>query len=145
VVFEQVRRDLLQDLQLSLLGVVVIGSDADGFDDADAELARDDGCRHQPAAGYADHRLPASVDSRQPPGERPGIAVELVPRNGKGFFGKRHRVHSGLWNAPGSSGKAPKLASAPPQRSDAGEGFSTVAGAAVAGAGQMSKVRPRRA
>src|SRR5690606_8521491 len=63
--------------------------------------------------------------------ERPGIAVELVPRNGKGFFGKRHRVHSGLWNAPGSSGKAPKLASAPPQRSDAGEGFSTVAGAAA--------------
>jgi hypothetical protein len=44
------RRDVLQHAELALVLVVVIARDADGLDQADAELARDDRGRHEPAA-----------------------------------------------------------------------------------------------
>ena len=78
-------RNALQNLQIALLGVVVTG-DADGIDDANAEFARDDGRRHQPAAGDRDDGM-KRPDLVEPPGQRPAIPVKLVPRDRKGFAG----------------------------------------------------------
>src|SRR5690606_6724098 len=80
------RVDLLEDHQLALVLIVVVARDADRLDEADLELTRHDRRRHQAAAGDADDGLegPGAV---QAPGECPRIAVELVPGDGKGFFG----------------------------------------------------------
>ena len=95
VIGEQVRTDLLENLEVSLLGVVVIGSDADGLDQPYSEFARDDGSRHEPAARDAHDGAPVAVLAREPPCERARVAMELVPGNGEGLVGKGHCQHSG--------------------------------------------------
>jgi hypothetical protein len=79
--FGRFLRNPLQHLQVALL-VMVIACDADRIDDSHAELARDDCRRHQPAAGDRDHRM-ERPDLVEPPGQRPAIPVELVPRHRK--------------------------------------------------------------
>ena len=74
--------DRLQHLEAALLPVVVVGGDADRLDQTNAELARDDRRRHQPAARDADDRLPRALPGK-PPRQRAGIAVELVPGDRK--------------------------------------------------------------
>src|ERR1700694_3292722 len=76
-------RYALQNLEVAACGVIVAGN-ADGIDHADAKLARDDAPRHCPAAGDRDHRV-NRPDLVQPPGQRPAIPVELVPRDRKGL------------------------------------------------------------
>ncbi|GCC45564.1 hypothetical protein chiPu_0029711, partial [Chiloscyllium punctatum] len=68
-------RNALEHLQVALL-VMVVARDADRIDDPQAELARHDRRRHQPAAGDRDHRMERS-DFIEPPGQRPAIPVEL--------------------------------------------------------------------
>src|ERR1700730_25867 len=65
-----------------------IAHDADRVDDPHIELARNNCCRHQPAPCDR-HHGGKSPDRGEPPGERPGIAMELVPRDMEGFFGER--------------------------------------------------------
>src|SRR6185437_7164339 len=76
-------RNALQHLQVTLLGVVV-ACDADRIDNADTEFARDDRRRHQAAARDRDHGL-ERPDFVEPPGQRPAIAVKLVPGDRKGL------------------------------------------------------------
>src|SRR4051794_9300758 len=97
---EYLRRDALQHLDLALR-LVAIARNRDRLDDADAELARDDRRRHEPAAGDRDDRV-ERPGTREPPGKRARIAVKLVPGHGKNFFGGlarrkfRRRVHGVL-------------------------------------------------
>ena len=63
-------------------GAVVIARDAHRIDEADIELARDDRRRHQPAARHRDDAVPRP-ELEEPPGERPRMAVQLVPGDGK--------------------------------------------------------------
>jgi hypothetical protein len=81
--------DVLQHRRVALVLVVVIRGDADRLDDADLELARDDRRRHEPAAGDADERRERASPG-EPPGERPRVAVELLPGDPKGFFARHH-------------------------------------------------------
>ena len=67
----------LQYFQVALLGVIV-ARNADGIDDANAELARHDRRRHQAAAGDRDHGM-KRPDFVEPPGQRPAVPVKLVP------------------------------------------------------------------
>ena len=85
---DQAFRNVLDDDEIALVLVFVIGGDADRLDVADAQFAGDDGSRNQPASGDGDDCLPAAqciAHARQPPGERLAIAVELVPGDGKCF------------------------------------------------------------
>ena len=78
----------------------MIGSDADGFDHADAKLTADDGCWNQPAAGDHHHGTPVLFLRGQTPGKGARVAVELIPGHGEGFFGQGHgRTPGGNWNA----------------------------------------------
>src|SRR6185312_14374332 len=65
---------------LGSLRVLVVAADADGLDEPQAQLARHDRRRHQPAAGDADDGLERPLVG-QPPGERARIAMQLVPRD----------------------------------------------------------------
>ena len=78
------RRDRLENLQAALRLVVVIGGDADRFDDPELEFARDDRSGHEAPAGDRDNPL-ERPRTRQPPGERAGAAMKLIPGNRKGF------------------------------------------------------------
>ena len=49
---------------------------------AHTEFARHDRRRHQPAASDRDDGFPMAL-AGQTPGERPGIAMKLIPGNGK--------------------------------------------------------------
>src|SRR3546814_14780269 len=62
----------LEDDGPALVAVVVCG-DADGVDEAYAELAGDDRGRHQTAAGYRDDAFEGSQRA-EPPGQRAGVA-----------------------------------------------------------------------
>src|SRR4029078_10832956 len=80
-------RNTLENLEVALLGMVVAGN-ADGIDDANAELARHDGCRHQPTAGNRDNGM-KWTELVEPPGQRPAIPVKLVPGDREGFLRRR--------------------------------------------------------
>ena len=64
--------------------VVVVGGDADRLDHPDVELARHDRRRDEAAAGDRDDGV-ERAGGGEAPGERPGVAVELVPRDRKGL------------------------------------------------------------
>ena len=72
------RRDGLEDLKPPLGLVVVVGGDADRLDHPDVELARHDRRRDEAAAGDRDDGV-ERAGGGEPPGERPGVAVELIP------------------------------------------------------------------
>ncbi len=76
----------------------MIGGDADGFDKANAEFAANDGRWNQSATRNGNNCVPIAVHAGDPPGEGAGIAVELVPGNGKGFIWQGHR--NAPWNDP---------------------------------------------
>jgi len=69
--------------ELALRGVVV-ARDADRLDHPDAEPRAPRSRPHEPATSHTDDRL-KRPGLRQPPSERPRVAVELVPRDGKLF------------------------------------------------------------
>ena len=51
------------------------------------------------------------IDAGKPPGKRAGVAVELVPGDGKGLVGKGHGAHSSRRaNAAGLQGMRAELA-----------------------------------
>ena len=64
------------------LCLMVVGRHADGVDQPQFQLARDDRRRHQPAARDRDNLIPRSL-FRQSPGERLGVTMELFPGNGE--------------------------------------------------------------
>ena len=72
----------LQQLDLGAALHAVVGRAADRVDQAQVELAGDDGGRHQPAAGDRDQAL-ERPEIGQPPCQRPGVAVQFRPRDGK--------------------------------------------------------------
>src|SRR2546422_2061061 len=80
-----------EHFELALLARLAVARHAHGLDDPQIELARDDRGRHQAAARDAHNRLERPhVD--EPPGERPGIAMERVPGDRKDFLELlRHR------------------------------------------------------
>jgi hypothetical protein len=67
---------------------VIVGGDADRIDQADLELARDNRGRHQAAARDRDDPGPGP-HAVEPPGQRPRVAVELVPGDGEVFVGRQ--------------------------------------------------------
>ena len=69
------------------------GGDADRVDQADVQLAGNDRRRHEAAAGDTDDCPELFVETGKTPGKSAGIAVELVPGDGKGFIGKGHVVY----------------------------------------------------
>src|ERR1700704_5547316 len=81
---DDVARNVLEHLELALAGVIV-ARHADRLDQADVEFARDDRGRDQAAAGHADDRL-ERAGAGEPPDQRPCVAVELVPGDGKGLL-----------------------------------------------------------
>ena len=72
-----VARRRLQDLDLTL-DLVVVAHDAEGIDDADAQLTRDDGGGDQSAARDPDDAGPLGIVD-QAPGQRLGVAMQLLP------------------------------------------------------------------
>src|SRR5947209_7941412 len=64
------------------LRLVAIARNRDRLDHSDAELARDDRRRHEAAPRDGDDHL-EGPGARQPPGERAGVAVKLVPGDGE--------------------------------------------------------------
>src|SRR5262249_6114092 len=77
-------RHVLEHLEFALRDVVV-ARDAHGLAQPHAERARSDRGGAQAAAGEADDRLERAGAS-QPPRERARIAMELIPRDRKGFL-----------------------------------------------------------
>src|SRR5690606_3465513 len=73
--------DGLEHLDAALV-LVVIALDGHGLDRADIELARHDGRRNEAAAGDGDDGV-ERAHAGQPPGQRPAVAVELVPGHGE--------------------------------------------------------------
>ena len=71
----------LQHLDFAL-ALVVIAFDRDRLNDADIQLAGDDGGRHKPATGDGDDALPLAQVG-QPPGQGLGIAVQFFPGDGE--------------------------------------------------------------
>src|SRR3954452_11628787 len=72
-----VAADGFQDAGLALV-LLVVGADADRVDDADVELAGDDVGGDEAAAGGGDDAFPGALLG-EAPGQRLGVAVELVP------------------------------------------------------------------
>src|SRR5689334_15354908 len=72
-----VAADRLEDAGLAL-ALLVVGADADRVDDADVELAGDDVGGDEAAAGDGHDALPGALLG-EAPGQRLGVAVELVP------------------------------------------------------------------
>src|SRR5271170_6578362 len=77
------RRYALEHRQVALIGAH-IARHANRLDQLDAEFARNDGRRHQTAAGDADDGFERTGPA-EPPSERTRIAVKLVPRHRKDF------------------------------------------------------------
>src|SRR5262249_16768772 len=74
------------------LRLVVVAHDAHGLDQPQIEFARDDRGGNKPAAGDR-HDCLERPGVGQPPGERTGVAVELVPRDREGLLERLlHRV-----------------------------------------------------
>src|SRR5690606_30628151 len=80
------RRDGLEDLDTAL-ALMVVTLDRNALDGADVELPRHDGGRHEATAGDCDAGL-EGTGLAQAPGERPAVAMELVPAHGKGFLAR---------------------------------------------------------
>src|SRR5579864_3544421 len=106
------RRDRLENLEPALGLVIVIGGDADGLDHPDIELTRDDRRRNETAPGDGDDGV-ERASRGEAPGERPRVAVELVPRNRK-----RLLAGGGHWRLLGAKDCLPitseRAASEPP-------------------------------
>ena len=75
------RRRVLEDGRLAE-HLLVVGSDRDALDEAALKLACDDGGGDQAAAGDGDD-APKRAERHEQPGERPRVAVQLVPRDGR--------------------------------------------------------------
>ena len=61
---------------------MIVGFDGDRLDGADVEFARHDRRRHQPATSDGDERVEGPCPGKAP-GQRPAVAVKLVPANGE--------------------------------------------------------------
>jgi O-antigen ligase len=78
----------LEHGEFALRLVVVVALDADRLDQPNIELARDDRGRDEPAARDGDNRGERPRRG-EPPGQRPRIAVELIPGDRKRLLGLR--------------------------------------------------------
>jgi hypothetical protein len=83
--------DALEGARLALVHVVV-AADAGGIDQPDLELAGDDRRGDEAAAGDRDDALPGAAVG-QPPGQRLGVAVQLLPRHGEVLGGMGALCH----------------------------------------------------
>jgi hypothetical protein len=109
--FHDAAGHVFEHLELALRDMVV-ARDAHRLDQPDAELARHDRRRHQAAARHADDGL-ERPGAGEPPGQRAGIAVELVPSDRKGFLWLRLRLRKRLRHElPSPAGTVRALGSA---------------------------------
>src|SRR6185312_5767904 len=72
-------------LAADILAEILVARDAQRVDEADIELARDDGGGDEAAARHRDDAAPRPP-LEEPPGERLGVAVQLLPADGKGLL-----------------------------------------------------------
>jgi hypothetical protein len=81
----------------SLTAARMIGLHRDRIDHPDVQLARDDHRRNQPAARDRHHGLPGAPClgplPLQPPGQRAGVAVDLVPADMEPLFMRQAVIH----------------------------------------------------
>ena len=81
-----------ENFHIAALVLPVVAAHANGFHQADVQLASHDGGRHQPATGDGDDTLEV-VAVQQSPGQGSGVPVQLIPGNGKHSLSFRFFCH----------------------------------------------------